>query len=88
MNDGKIFDEVANAFEDGYQRGLKENEENNKKLRNLQDIITKDATKRREKVIAVDSKTFENIYGKEVKLLLPTEILQEMCEDIDNYRGY
>lgn len=54
----------------------------------MQDIIARDAVRRREKVIAVDSKTFENIIGKEVRLMLTSEILSEINEDIRKYRGY
>lgn len=88
INIDRIGNDLADAYEEGYQQGVKENKENNKKLRSLQDIIARDAVRRREKVIAVDSKTFENIIGKEVRLMLTSEILSEINEDIRKYRGY
>lgn len=61
MNLDKIGDELVKAYEDGYQRGLNENKINNKKFKNLQLAILKDAEKREEEVVAVDIQTFEDI---------------------------
>lgn len=49
-----------------------------RKLYNILSLIVEDANKRREKVIAVDSKTFEEIKGKEVKIKISTESLESM----------
>ena len=35
MNFNRIGDDLAQAYEDGYQKGLKENKINNKKLKNF-----------------------------------------------------
>lgn len=53
-----------------------------RKLRNLQELIFSDAFKRKEKVIAIDSSTFEEIKGKEVKLNIPSTVLKEMEEEL------
>ena len=74
----RIGDELAQAYEDGYQKGLEENKENNNKLRNLQRAIIADAKNRKEKVVAIDKKTFEEIKGKEIRLKFATEILEQM----------
>ena len=88
MNLDIIGDDLAKAFEDGYQRGLKENGINEKKLRNLQLAILKDAKKRKEEIVAVDMQTFEDIKGKEVRLKFTDETLEEMRKEIENHRGY
>ena len=78
----KIGDDLAEAFEDGYQRGLEENKKNNSKLKNLQRAILADAENRKEEVIAVDKKTFEEIKGKEIRLRFTSEILEGMEREI------
>ena len=82
MNFDRIGDELAKAYEDGYRKGLEENKKNNYKLRNLQIAILADAKNRKEKVIGVDKKTFEEIKGKEIILKFTTEILEGMAEEI------
>lgn len=47
---------------------MKLENEAEKKLRNLQEFIVNDAYRRKEKVIAIDSETFEEVRGKEVRL--------------------
>lgn len=49
INIDRIGNDLADAYEEGYQQGVKENKENNKKLRSLQDIIARDAVRRRKK---------------------------------------
>lgn len=49
-----------------------------RKLYNILSLIVEDAEKRKEKVIAIDSKTFEEIKGKEVKIKISTESLESM----------
>lgn len=77
-----LNDAITQAYKDGYQRGIEENKKNNNKLRNLQMAILADAKSKKEKVIAVDKKTFEEIKGKEIKIRLTTEILEAMEEEI------
>lgn len=79
----KIGDEFTEGFARGYLRGLEENKKNNKKLRNLQMAILADAENKKEKVIAVNQKTFEEIKGKEIKLRLTIEILEGMKKEIE-----
>lgn len=58
-----------------------------RKLRNLQQMIYNDALKRKEKVIAIDAETFEEIKGKEVRIKVSSVALQGMAEDLgDNER--
>ena len=54
----------------------------NVKFLNLLKLILNTSDKVKEKVIGYDSKTFEKIKGKEIKLLIPIETLLEMEEDI------
>ena len=75
--------EIMQAYENGYQRGIEENKKNNNKLRNLQMAILADAENRKEKVIAVNKKTFEEVKGKEIMLRLTTELLEEMEKEIE-----
>ena len=82
MNFDRIGDELAKAYEDGYQKGLEENKINNRKLKNLHRAILADAENRKEEVIAINKKTFEEIKGKEIRLKIATEILKEMAEEI------
>ena len=82
MNLDRIGDDLANAYEDGYQDGLEENKINNKKLKNLQRAILVDAENKKEEVIAINKKTFEEIKGKEIRLKFTTEVLEEMAEEI------
>ena len=84
MNFDRIGDDLAQAYEDGYQDGLEKNKINNKKLKNLQRAILADAENKKEEVIAVNKKTFEEIKGKEIKLKFTTEILEEMAEEIQD----
>ena len=81
MNFDRIGDDLAQAYEDGYQKGLKENKKNNYRLRNLQIAILADADNRKEEVIAVNKKTFEEIKGKEIRLKFTTETLEKMAEE-------
>lgn len=66
MNFDKIGGDLAQAYEDGYQKGLEENKINNKKLKNLQRAILADAENKKEEVIAINKKTFEEIKGKTI----------------------
>lgn len=50
-------------------------------LINLKKAIVKDAERRKEKVIAVDAKTFEDVKGKEIRLRLGNDLLEEMEKD-------
>lgn len=54
-----------------------------KLLINLKKAIVEDAERRKEKVIAVNAKTFKDVKGKEIRLKLTTEILEEMKKDIE-----
>lgn len=53
-----------------------------RKLYNILSLIVEDADKRKEKVIAIDSKTFEEVKGKEVKIKLNIASLESMKKDI------
>lgn len=55
-----------------------------KQLINLKKAIVEDAERRKEKVIAVDTKTFKDVKGKEIRLKLTTEILEKMKKDIED----
>lgn len=61
---------------------MKFKNETEKKLRNLQEIIVSDAYRRREKVIAADPETFEEVRGVEVKLKISNTALKAMREDL------
>lgn len=54
-----------------------------RKLYNILSLIIEDADKRKEKVIAIDSKTFKEVKGKEVKIKINTESLESMKKDIE-----
>lgn len=56
--------------------------ETEKKLRNLQTMIVNDAYRRREKVIATDPETFEEVRGVEVKLKISNTALESMRKDL------
>lgn len=56
--------------------------ETEKKLRNLQEIIVSDAYRRREKVIAIDPETFEEVRGVEVRIKISNTALKAMREDL------
>lgn len=49
-----------------------------RKLYNILSLIVEDADTRKEKVIAIDSKTFKEIKGKEVKIKISAESLESM----------
>lgn len=91
MNFDRIGDDLAQAYEDGledgYRKGIEENKINNKKLKNLQRAILADAENRKEEVIAVNKKTFEEIKGKEIKLKFTTETLEKMAEEINRCKN-
>lgn len=57
-----------------------------RKLHNILSLIVEDADKRKEKVIAVDSKTFKEIRGKEVKIKISTESLESMKKDVKEFK--
>ena len=61
---------------------MKFENETKRKLRNLQEMIVSDAYKRKEKVIAIDSETFEEIIGKEVRLRISNKALEAMKEEL------
>ena len=63
-----------------------------RKFYNILSLIVEDADRRKAKVIAIDSKTFKDVKGKEVKIKISTESLESMKKDIeriknDNQRG-
>ena len=61
-----------------------EKENINNKLRNLQRAIIADAKNRKEEVVTVDKKTFEEIKSKEIRLRFATEILEQMIKEIQD----
>ena len=56
-----------------------------KQLYNIQKLIVEDAGKRKEKVIAVDSKTFGDVKGKEVRIRISSMLLESMKRDVKEY---
>lgn len=60
-------------------------EDTKKKLINLQKLILSDAKTRKEKDICYDSKSFEKIKGKEIKLFLPLSVLEAMEKEVNEY---
>lgn len=49
-----------------------------KKLKNLIKLILDDADKRKEKIIAIDSETFKDVYGKEIRIKISKAALEDM----------
>ena len=56
-----------------------------RKLYNILSLIVEDADKRKEKVIAIDSKTFKEIKGKEVKIKISLESLESMKKYVKEF---
>lgn len=56
------------------------------KLYNILSLIVEDADKRKEKVIAIDSKTFKEVKGKEVKIKISTESLGSMKKYVEEFK--
>ena len=61
---------------------MKIENETEKKLRNLQELIVSDAYRRKEKVIATSFETGEEIKGKEVRLKISNSALEAMKKDL------
>lgn len=57
-----------------------------RKLYNVLSLIVDDADKRKEKVIAIDSKTFKEIKGKEIKIKISTESLESMKKYVKEFK--
>lgn len=57
-----------------------------RKLYNILSLIVDDADKRKEKVIAIDSKTFKEIKGKEIKIKISTESLESMKKYVKEFK--
>ena len=58
-----------------------------RKLYNILSLIVDDADKRKEKVIAIDSKTFKEVKGKEVKIKISMESLESMKKDVERLKN-
>ena len=58
-----------------------------RKLYNILSLIIDDADKRKEKVIAIDSKTFNEVKGKEVKIKISVESLESMKRDVKELKN-
>lgn len=58
-----------------------------RKFYNILSLIVEDAERRKEKVIAIDSKTFKEVKGKEVKIKISTESLESMKKDIERIKN-
>lgn len=56
--------------------------ETERKLRNLQELIVSDAYRRKEKVIAISFETGKEIKGKEVKIKISNTALEAMKEEL------
>ncbi|MDU2374748.1 hypothetical protein [Anaerococcus vaginalis] len=57
-----------------------------RKLYNILSLIIDDADKRKEKVIAIDSKTFKEIKGKEVKIRISVESLESIKKYVKEFK--
>lgn len=57
-----------------------------RKLYNILSLIVDDADKRKEKVVAIDSKTFKEIKGKEVKIKISVESLESMKKFVKEFK--
>lgn len=57
-----------------------------RKLYNILSLIVDDADKRKEKVIAIDSKTFNEIKGKEIKIKISVESLESMKKYVEEFK--
>lgn len=53
-----------------------------RKLRDIQKLIISDADRRKEKVIAIDPETYEEVKGKEIKLRISSVALEAMKNDL------
>lgn len=58
-----------------------------RKLYNILSLIVDDADKRKEKVIAINSKTFEEVKGKEVKIKISIESLESMKKYVERWKN-
>ena len=63
---------------------LKDVDRKLKQLHNLQKAIIGIAKYTDEKVIAVNSKTYGDVYGKEITLKFSTEVLKEMEKELED----
>ena len=61
---------------------MKFENETEKKLRNLQELIVSDAYRRKEKVIAINFETGKEIKGKEVRLKISNAALEAMRKEL------
>ena len=59
-----------------------------RKLYNILSLIIDDADKRKEKVIAIDSKTFNEVKGKEVKIKISVESLESMKKYVEEFKEW
>lgn len=59
-----------------------------RKLYNILSLIIEDADKRKEKVIAIDSKTFNEVKGKEVKIKISVESLESMKKYVEEFKEW
>lgn len=84
INIDRIGNDLADAYEEGYKQGIKKNEENNKKLRNLQKAIIKASEEVKEKVIVFDIESFKDVYGKEIKLRFSNKALESMKKELED----
>lgn len=57
-----------------------------RKLYNILSLIVEDANKRKEKVIAIDSQTFKEVKGKEVKIKISKESLESMKKYVEGFK--
>ena len=57
-----------------------------RKLYNILSLIVDDADKSKEKVVAIDSKTFKEIKGKEVKIKISVESLESMKKFVKEFK--
>lgn len=63
---------------------LKDVDRKLKQLYNLQKAIVRIAKYKDEKVIAVNSETYEDVYGKEITLKFSTEVLNDMEKELED----
>lgn len=63
-------------------RGMKDIE---KKIQDIQSLISEDAIRRNEQIIAVDVEPFKNVEGEEVIIRVSSASLESMKRDVKEY---
>lgn len=59
-----------------------------RQLINLKKMIIEDASRRKEKIIAVDAETFKDVYGKEIHIKFSNVALESMKRDLEEFKNW